>query len=197
MGNIFNRISLLCDEKGVTPSRMCLDIGLSKSLITEIKSGRTKQLSASTATKISDYFAIPTDFLLDRPPFDYWEKINADRKKFLSHILISADALQTVWNISADNPQCTPIRDFLYFLFYAVESAVPVNDNVWDIKLKLAYKVRNMEKEKAPASEGERKVSDEDIKFALWGDTSNITDDDLEDVKRYAAFIRERKRRDD
>lgn len=38
-----------------------------------------------------------------------------------------------------------------------------------------------------------KSISDEQLKFALWGDTSDITDADLEDVRRYAAFIRQRK----
>ncbi len=48
--------------------------------------------------------------------------------------------------------------------------------------------------EKAPTPEGERKVDDDDIKFALWGDSENIDDEDLEDVKRYAEFVRQRKK---
>lgn len=50
-------------------------------------------------------------------------------------------------------------------------------------------------KEKAPTMPGERPISDEEIMFALWGDTEDIDKDDLEDVKRYAAFVRERKRK--
>ena len=49
--------------------------------------------------------------------------------------------------------------------------------------------------EKAPTVAGERKISNEELKFALWGDSAEIDDDDLEDVRRYAAFIRERKKR--
>lgn len=48
--------------------------------------------------------------------------------------------------------------------------------------------------EKAPPQEGERKVSDDDIMFALWGDSDDVDKDDLDDVKRYAAFVRERKK---
>ena len=48
--------------------------------------------------------------------------------------------------------------------------------------------------EKAPTPEGERKISDDDIMFALWGDSDDVDKDDLEDVKRYAAFVRERKK---
>lgn len=49
-------------------------------------------------------------------------------------------------------------------------------------------------KEKVPAGSGEHQVSDEMLKFALWGDSADIDEQDLADVKRYAAFIRERKR---
>lgn len=47
---------------------------------------------------------------------------------------------------------------------------------------------------KAPTQEGEREVSDDDIMFALWGDSDDVGKDDLDDVKRYAAFVRERKK---
>lgn len=39
-----------------------------------------------------------------------------------------------------------------------------------------------------------RIVTNDDIKFALWGDCADIDDEDLNDVRRYAAFIRERKK---
>ena len=50
------------------------------------------------------------------------------------------------------------------------------------------------ETKKAPTN-GERKVSDDDIMFALWGDSDDVDKDDLVDVKRYAAFVRERKKK--
>ena len=50
------------------------------------------------------------------------------------------------------------------------------------------------ENKKAPTEAGKRSVSDDDIKFALWGDCKDISDEDLADVRRYAAFVRERKK---
>lgn len=47
---------------------------------------------------------------------------------------------------------------------------------------------------KAPTVSGERTMSDEELKFALWGDCQDIDEKDLEDVRRYAAFVRERKK---
>lgn len=46
----------------------------------------------------------------------------------------------------------------------------------------------------APTGAGERSISDDDIKFALWGDCDDVSDEDLADVRRYAAFVRERKK---
>ena len=55
------------------------------------------------------------------------------------------------------------------------------------------YILRGEQKEKAPAEISER-MSDDELKFALWGDSTEMDDADLDDVKRYAAFIRERKK---
>lgn len=57
------------------------------------------------------------------------------------------------------------------------------------------YLLTGEETKKAPTQEGERHVSDDDIMFALWGDSDDVDKDDLDDVKRYAAFVRERKKK--
>lgn len=57
------------------------------------------------------------------------------------------------------------------------------------------YLLTGEQKEKAPTPEGERRFTDDDLKFALWGDAGDIDDDDLEDVRRYAAFVAERKKK--
>lgn len=57
------------------------------------------------------------------------------------------------------------------------------------------YLLTGEETKKAPTKDGEREVSDDDIMFALWGDSDDVDKDDLDDVKRYAAFVRERKKK--
>lgn len=56
------------------------------------------------------------------------------------------------------------------------------------------------ETEKAPAESGKRSVSDDEIKFALFGGDSEITDEMYEEVRNFAAFIKrreeEKKRKD-
>ena len=52
------------------------------------------------------------------------------------------------------------------------------------------------EHEKTPAETGARTVSDEDIKFALFGGSGEITDAMYEEVKQFAAFVKNRGRKD-
>ena len=52
------------------------------------------------------------------------------------------------------------------------------------------YLLTGEETKKAPTQEGERKVSDDDIKFALWG-TMEIDDDVLDRVRQFAKFAQE------
>jgi transcriptional regulator with XRE-family HTH domain len=44
---------------------MCLDLGLSKSTLSDLKNGRTKGISVATAQKIAGYFGITVDDLYE------------------------------------------------------------------------------------------------------------------------------------
>lgn len=48
------------------------------------------------------------------------------------------------------------------------------------------------ESEQAPSEAGKRPVNDEDIKFALFGGDGEITDAMYDEVKRFAAYIKQR-----
>lgn len=63
VGTLYERINALCKTKGVSGSRMCLDLGLSKSTMSDLKSGRIKGISIPTAQKIAGYFGISVDEL--------------------------------------------------------------------------------------------------------------------------------------
>lgn len=64
MCTLYDRIQDLCKSKGVSGSRMCLDLGLSKSTLSDIKSGRKKGVSTATAQKIASYFNVSVGYLL-------------------------------------------------------------------------------------------------------------------------------------
>lgn len=52
------------------------------------------------------------------------------------------------------------------------------------------YLLTGEETKKAPTPEGERKVSDNDIKFALFGGDGEITDAMYDEVKRFAQMVK-------
>ena len=54
------------------------------------------------------------------------------------------------------------------------------------------YLLGKEENTKAPAESGKRSVSDEDIKFALFGGDGEITDAMYDEVRRFAAFVKQR-----
>ena len=48
------------------------------------------------------------------------------------------------------------------------------------------------ESEKTPTDTGRREISDEDIQFALFGGNDEITESMYEEVKKFAAYIKQR-----
>ena len=63
MDTLYNKLKSLCEERGISLAKMCSECGISKSIPTELKSGRTKTLSYSAMKKISDYFGVSIDSL--------------------------------------------------------------------------------------------------------------------------------------
>lgn len=61
---IYNRIIELCNTRGISGTAMCKEIGISPNILTELKNGRRNGLSSRTASTISDYFDVSTDYLL-------------------------------------------------------------------------------------------------------------------------------------
>ena len=96
----FDRFQALCEKKGVSVYRACMDVGLNRSAVAKWKAGG----------KLAAYLGVTTDYLL-----------------------------------------CG----------------------------------------KEPENSG-RQVSDEEIKFALFGGNGEITDAMYEEVKQFAAFVRQR-----
>ena len=64
MSTLYENIRNLCSEGNIKPGRMCVALGLSKSLMTDLKAGRKKTIRADTAQKIADYFGVTVDRVL-------------------------------------------------------------------------------------------------------------------------------------
>ena len=64
MGSMYERIAALCAQKGIKPGKLCADTGLSRGLLSDLKNGRTKSLSAKNARIIAEYFEVSVGWLL-------------------------------------------------------------------------------------------------------------------------------------
>ena len=116
MGELYERIISLCEDRGIKGFRMCKEIGIQPSILTDMKMGRTKGMSAKNLQKVANYFGITVDELLGN--------------------------------------------------------------------------------EKTPSIDGERELSLADIKYAFFGGDADLaTEEDLADVRRVAAMLIERRKR--
>ena len=61
---IYDRISALCAKHNITGGKLCADIGISRGILTDLKAGRKKDLTATTAYKLAKYFGVTVGYLL-------------------------------------------------------------------------------------------------------------------------------------
>ena len=85
MDSLYMRIQSLCSEKGIRPGRLCDELGLSRSLMTDLKMGRKKTVNAETAQKIAAFFGVSVGYLLGQ------ESENAVNGNGMSDILDDVD----------------------------------------------------------------------------------------------------------
>ena len=64
MGKLYEVLSALCEERGITAYRMCKDCEIQPSIMTDLKMERRSSVKAETASKIANYFNVSVDYLL-------------------------------------------------------------------------------------------------------------------------------------
>lgn len=64
MSDLYKTVIALCESKGVSGYRLCKDTGIQPSVLTDLKMGRQKSLTAKNANKIANYFGVSMDYLL-------------------------------------------------------------------------------------------------------------------------------------
>lgn len=64
MDNLYEVIEKLCTQKGIRPGHLCNELGLSRGLMTDLKMGRKKSVSAQTAQKIAGFLGVSVGYLL-------------------------------------------------------------------------------------------------------------------------------------
>ena len=163
MADMYKRIDDLLAEKGITGAKMAQDLGMSRSFMTELRKGRAKSVKLETAQKIANYLGVSVAYLTTGLPANIYECPN-DENPWEVELLDAFDQLDVDRQIKAVEH---------------VQNMVAFSDALTD------------KTENAPTN-GERSVSDDDIKFALFGGDGEITDEMYDEVKRFAAYIKQR-----
>lgn len=58
MVDLYKLIEGKCKERGIKISKLCTDVGIRQSILSDLKHGRTKTLSVPTASKLAEYFDV-------------------------------------------------------------------------------------------------------------------------------------------
>lgn len=80
MGTLYENISQACSQKGVSVYRMCKDIGIRNSILTDLHKGRTSTLRADTLEKIASYLSVPQSVLLGGEEITINDELNEYRQ---------------------------------------------------------------------------------------------------------------------
>lgn len=92
---LYERITELCKTKNVSRSRMCLELGLSKSTMSNMKNGRQAGISTETAQKMASYFNVSVGYLLgeeEKKEQSTESELSVIKKEFIQKIEKMTDA---------------------------------------------------------------------------------------------------------
>ena len=64
MSNLYKSLESLCKKRGITAYRMCKDVGIQPSIMTDLKKGRRSSVKVETDQRIADYFEVSVAELL-------------------------------------------------------------------------------------------------------------------------------------
>lgn len=115
MSAMYDQIQALCRQNATNITAMCRALGIPRSVLSELRSGRTRELSVQNLRKIAEYFDVPLDSLshasqpealaMFPPPEDYFTSLYMEARELneenrqklldLAHILLLAQRQQT------------------------------------------------------------------------------------------------------
>jgi len=64
MYSLYETLQNLCDKKHITGYRLCKDCGISPSVMTDLKNGRKKSVSADYIVRFANYFGVSVQSLM-------------------------------------------------------------------------------------------------------------------------------------
>ena len=95
MCTLYENIIALCKSRGIKGGRLCTELGISKSILTDLKMGRKTGLSAKNAQKIASYFNVSVGYLLgeeEKKEQSTESELSLKKREFIQKIEQMTDA---------------------------------------------------------------------------------------------------------
>lgn len=114
MSELYNRIDVLCKERDIDITKMCRELNISRSSLSELKSGRVKSLSTATLTKIADFFNVSVSFLIGKTEIILGTEVRALIKKISIELNEDYEKLERLYMVK-ELPREISYKALLYF----------------------------------------------------------------------------------
>ena len=108
MCKMYEIIEGLCTEHGIKPGKMCAELGISRGIMSDLKAGRTKKLSAENIAKISNYFNVSSDYLLGTETENAPVLTEKDRRDVAKDVERIMDDLENSGDLMFDGVPMSP-----------------------------------------------------------------------------------------
>lgn len=206
----YDRFVALCAQRGESPSRAALNAGISKAVVTKWKQNPDAFPSGPVVKKLSNYFGVPITALLDK---DLTPEELAPRNPVKNPDSPAAQGKP----LTEAPPANSDGKESFYSRFVRISRSYGMSPSGAALAAGLSKSTVSKWKREPdsyptgtvlaklsayfgiPASEllGEQEqaappVSDEAIKFALFGGSGDITQEMYDEVRSFAAFVKER-----
>ena len=209
----YDRFVALCTQRGETPSRAALNAGLSKAIVSKWKQNPNAFPSGPVAEKLANYFGISIPELIDE---------NLDITQCLSGAVAvslnpDSPAAQGKTLAQSEEKEMPEKTESFYDRLARISRSYGMSPSRAALAAgvsKSAVSKWKREPDSVPSGTvlsklaayfgistsellGETKtpspkISDEDIKFALFGGSGDITQEMYDEVRSFAAFVKER-----
>lgn len=196
----YDRYVALCQKHGVSPSRAALDAGLSKSTVTKWKNDPNALPTGNVIDKLIRYFGVSVSDLLGESnlcadpearkvePVEIRTTLPGKTEPFYDRFLYLARCKGVSPSKAALD---AGLSKSIVTKWKNDPTAIPTGSVIGKLSNYFAVPVSELMGE-APEAPEARPVTDEELKFALFGGSEDITDEMFEEVRSFAAFVRQR-----
>ena len=209
----YDRFVALCTQRGETPSRAALNAGISKAIVSKWKQNPNAFPSGPVAEKLANYFGISIPELIDEnlditqclsgavavslnpdsPAAQGKTLAQSEEKEMPEKTESFYDRLARISRSYGMSPSraalAAGVSKSAVSKWKREPDSVPSGTVLSKLAAYFGISASELLGESKPASP---EVSEEDIKFALFGGSENITQEMYDEVRSFAAFVKER-----